>query len=166
VPPRSSAPPLTSSTALKSALYHTNSRRSLPFMPAAAAASFPPQRALLRNFIASSLYDKAHGYFCKGDTGRKIGRIRTPLPFAAMKGREEFRARAAKLYDDLESSWLTPSELFSPFYGAAGSMLPRPYSSFFLSLPNQLRSCALGCRQRRWSASRHRGRSWQRHVCS
>jgi hypothetical protein len=33
------------------------------------------QRSLLRHFIAVSLYDQKHGYFCKGDTGRKIGRV-------------------------------------------------------------------------------------------
>ena len=44
-----------------------------------------------------------------------------------MSGRAEFQARAAKLYDGLAHSWLTPSELFSPFYGAAGTPpLPLP----------------------------------------
>lgn len=43
--------------------------------PMSAAAPLLSQRSLLRHFIAASLYDKKHGYFCKGDTGRKIGRV-------------------------------------------------------------------------------------------
>jgi hypothetical protein len=114
--------------------------------PAAAATS---HRALLRNFIASSLYDKTHGYFCKGGTGGKIGRVRTPLPFAALSGREEFRARVVQLYDGLDSSWLTPSELFSPFYGAAGNL---PSSMPLLPFPPPPSLRLINCAVARWAA--------------
>jgi hypothetical protein len=50
------------------------------------------------------------------------------VPFSSISGRAEFQARAAILYDGLAASWLTPSELFSPFYGAAG-IFSRPESN-------------------------------------
>ena len=62
---------------IKTALcVHLSHIFTLICIPMSAATPLFSQRSLLRHFIAASLYDKKHGYFCKGDTGRKIGRVR------------------------------------------------------------------------------------------
>jgi hypothetical protein len=78
---------------------------------------------LTRDFIHQSLYGvgqrdatSREGYFNRRDC------ISTPpsfLNFNGMLGKAEYRTCLAKLYDAQEHAWLTPVEIFAPWYSAA-----------------------------------------------
>jgi hypothetical protein len=78
---------------------------------------------LTRDFIHQSLYGvgqrdatSREGYFNRRDC------ISTPpafLNFNGMLGKAEYRTCLARLYDAQEHAWLTPVEIFAPWYSAA-----------------------------------------------
>ena len=74
-------------------------------------------RLLLREFVEHALYARSGGYF----TRQVVGGLREPLRFEQMADEAEYRDRvaAAAQLGDREMAWLTPSETFTPFYGAA-----------------------------------------------
>eukprot|EP00899_Mesostigma_viride_P015040 jgi/Mesvir1/23537/Mv18237-RA.2 len=81
----------------------------------------PPRLAwrpqLTREFVRRSLYDKEHGYFAAKP--HSIGRLDSPLPFHQMRGHDEYRDALGSLYRSLQHSWLTPVEIFQPWYAFA-----------------------------------------------
>ena len=68
---------------------------------------------LLRDFIFDRLYQQPDGYFCKEQ--HQVGLLKEQIKFSELTGYYEFRKEMERLYP--ENAWLTPSELFKPFYG-------------------------------------------------
>eukprot|EP00210_Caulerpa_lentillifera_P005922 g5662.t1 len=76
---------------------------------------------LLRDFIHQQLYDAETGYFAKhvnigveNNTG-----LPEPLNFNSILDESSYRLKIKKLYKRVPGSWLTPVEIFSPWYGNA-----------------------------------------------
>ena len=74
----------------------------------------PP--ALVRDFVRRSLYDPAAGYF---PSQAPVGALSAPLDFGALAGRDAYEAVVGGAYARLGSAWLTPAEIFRPWYGYA-----------------------------------------------
>ena len=76
-------------------------------------------RKLLRDFIEHSLYARSGGYFAN----HVVGNLHAALPFAAMRDEAEYRDTVRRNFATGESgrAWLTPSEMFTPYYGASGA---------------------------------------------
>ena len=72
-----------------------------------------PDPILVRKFIADRLYHKTEGYFCKKDV--QLGYLKEPIKFQQLFGFEEYNNTLKELYP--ENAWLTPSEIFKPYYG-------------------------------------------------
>ncbi|CAH0513691.1 unnamed protein product [Peronospora belbahrii] len=73
---------------------------------------------LTRNFIARSLYAKENGYFTTYE--RKV--LHAPLEkinFNNLWGAGEYRHRIDVLYKEHAEAWLTPVEIFAPYYSHA-----------------------------------------------
>jgi hypothetical protein len=70
---------------------------------------------LTRDFIRGCLYEGSRSYFYKGDIIAKIN----PLNFKSFLGRKEYETAVRAHYDAGGRGWLTPSEIFQPFYGQA-----------------------------------------------
>jgi len=68
---------------------------------------------LTRDFINDRLYNPKGGYFCKNDI--QIGELASPINFAELLGYEEYTKQLSEKYP--KNAWLTPSELFRPWYG-------------------------------------------------
>lgn len=77
-----------------------------------------PQQAqlwLVRDWIHYRLYDSVTGYFNKP---QRIGLARfNPIDFNSLKGQEDYFVWQRKLYEQSLQGWLTPTELFQPYYG-------------------------------------------------
>ena len=73
---------------------------------------------LTREFISSSLYAQSVGYF---NSNVRVFQSSSPqaIPFRACVDRNDYRRRLAELYETYPSCWVTPVELFKPFYGQA-----------------------------------------------
>jgi SAM-dependent MidA family methyltransferase len=78
-----------------------------------------PRSLLLREFIHDRLYGEADpskdilgGYFTQEK--HQVGRLREPIKFSKLQGYYEFRKEMERLYP--ENAWVTPCELFKPFY--------------------------------------------------
>lgn len=73
---------------------------------------------LLREYIGRALYARSGGYFTK----HVVGGLRQPLDLAAMADESDYRQHVAKMASEAAaggSAWLTPSEVFTPWYGRA-----------------------------------------------
>jgi len=68
---------------------------------------------LTRDFINDRLYNPKGGYFCKNDI--QIGELASPLVFKDLLGYEDYTRELSERYP--KNAWLTPSELFRPWYG-------------------------------------------------
>lgn len=68
---------------------------------------------LTRDFINDRLYSPEGGYFCQENV--QIGEISEPINFRELVGYDEYAREIAKKYP--KNAWLTPSELFRPWYG-------------------------------------------------
>ncbi|CEG46067.1 Putative S-adenosyl-L-methionine-dependent methyltransferase MidA [Plasmopara halstedii] len=108
-----------------------------------AARSAAPQRALhrkhfsssidsttvlTREFIHAALYAKEEGYFTTQQ--REVLHAPTQgIDFGNLWGAREYRNVVAKLYMDSAEAWLTPVEIFAPFYSHAVAryMLNSPF---------------------------------------
>jgi len=75
------------------------------------------ERKLIKvsDFIHDSLYAKNEGYFCKPKT--QLGFMKDPIPFADIFGYEDYQKLLRERYP--KNAWLTPSEIFKPYYGMA-----------------------------------------------
>lgn len=73
---------------------------------------------LLRDFLRRCLYHKQIGYFNK-TTDNPIGTIIEPMPFNEFIDREDYLLNLQKRWSELGPAWLTPSEIFKPFYANA-----------------------------------------------
>lgn len=72
----------------------------------------------LRDFIRDSLYDLQNGYF-SNQKSPVVGYLRRPIDFPLLAGQTAYLAAVQRAYTELQTSWLTPVEIFSPHYGAA-----------------------------------------------
>src|SRR5690349_4617078 len=68
---------------------------------------------LTRDFINDRLYNPKGGYFCKNDI--QIGELAEPIVFKDLLGYEDYTRELSQRYP--KNAWLTPSELFRPWYG-------------------------------------------------
>lgn len=68
---------------------------------------------LVREFIYDRLYNPQKGYFCQPNI--QIGELQTHIDFKSMIGYDDYKSFLFKNYP--ENAWLTPSELFKPWYG-------------------------------------------------
>lgn len=83
---------------------------------------------LTREFIYGSLYAKEAGYFTT--QGREVLHAPAePIDFGNLWGAREYRRVVAHLYAAKKEAWLTPVEVFSPYYSHALAhyMLSSPF---------------------------------------
>ncbi|KAG2497193.1 hypothetical protein HYH03_004782 [Edaphochlamys debaryana] len=73
-------------------------------------------RLLVRDFIQNSLYHPTLGYF--NAPTPPVGSVGGPINYWKIYCRDEFNILISNKYKELETSFLTPAELFSPWYGA------------------------------------------------
>ena len=86
-------------------------------LPLAVASGFE-EGMLTRDFISASLYAQDSGYF--NNDARVFGVVAPQaLPFTELANKYEYRKRLTELYQSTESCWLTPVELYKPFYAQA-----------------------------------------------
>lgn len=78
----------------------------------------PAGARLVRDFIRASLYDRGQGYFMRRGSA-VVGALPRPLQFGDFTGEPGYRAALRQAYDELGTSWLTPSEIFRPHYANA-----------------------------------------------
>lgn len=71
------------------------------------------RRVLLRDFIFDRLYHPTEGYFCRPDF--QIGEMKNPIDFKKLIGYDDYQKELRRNYP--ENAWLTPSEIFKPYYG-------------------------------------------------
>lgn len=64
-------------------------------------------------FINDRLYAKSEGYFTKKET--QLGFMDKPIPFPDIFGYEDYSKMLHERYP--KNAWLTPSEIFKPYYG-------------------------------------------------
>lgn len=89
-----------------------------------------PAGVLTREFIYGALYAAEDGYFNTPE--REVLHAPTdPLPFANLLGERDYRSAVAKLYEVKREAWLTPVEVFAPYYSHAIAkyMLHSPFRS-------------------------------------
>ena len=79
----------------------------------------PRAAVLMRDYVHSALYSSASPYFSKAVFASPAGGAGAALPFAALQGRAAYDARVAALYAASARGWLTPVELFAPWYSYA-----------------------------------------------
>ncbi|CAK60925.1 unnamed protein product (macronuclear) [Paramecium tetraurelia] len=70
------------------------------------------KRMLVRDFIYDRLYHPVEGYFVKNI---QLGALKKPIEFKQLLGYEDYTKKLAENYP--ENQWLTPSEVFRPYYG-------------------------------------------------
>lgn len=81
-------------------------------------APAPAAGVLTREFIYGALYAAEDGYFNTPE--REVLHAPTdPLPFANLLGERDYRSAVAKLYEVKREAWLTPVEVFAPYYSHA-----------------------------------------------
>ncbi|CAN0114883.1 unnamed protein product, partial [Phaeothamnion confervicola] len=68
---------------------------------------------LTRDFIREALYNPKSGYFASHDV---INTWDEPLQFNSMFGERDYRMHLKKAYDAKPAAWMTPAEIFAPFY--------------------------------------------------
>ena len=71
------------------------------------------QNMILRDFIHDRLYAEPGGYFTKQQ--HQVGRLREPIKFSKLRGYYDYRQEMERVYPD--NAWVTPCELFKPYYG-------------------------------------------------
>lgn len=70
----------------------------------------------VRDFIHDSLYHPKEGYFSGGPS---VGSPSKPIDFNSLGNELAYFNHVQALYASLQVSWLTPVEIFQPYYGAA-----------------------------------------------
>src|SRR3546814_14691737 len=102
---------------------HANLRRFASLARPAACLSqrqlsSTPAAFLVRDYLQKSLYDPQMGYFTSRDVIIAPDSP-DPLPFSTMKGEYEYRKHIAELYEKNLGKWMTPVEIFAPYYSMA-----------------------------------------------
>ena len=69
---------------------------------------------LYRDFINFFLYDSKMGYFTNPENSQ-LGKLLEPIPFNTFLGQSDFTQYLSDNYP--KNHFLTPSEIFKPFYG-------------------------------------------------
>mmetsp|Transcript_22774 Transcript_22774/g.70750 ORF Transcript_22774/g.70750 Transcript_22774/m.70750 type:complete len:157 (-) Transcript_22774:86-556(-) len=72
---------------------------------------------LLRDFIHDSLYNPVYGYFVANAS--VVGAMPSPIDFRNLTGRSHYLQEVSLMYKQLDASWLTPAEIFQPWYSAS-----------------------------------------------
>ncbi|MEW5300862.1 MAG: hypothetical protein WDW36_003761 [Sanguina aurantia] len=78
--------------------------------------SDPNKAVLLRDFIHNSLYHPTRGFF--NAKVPPVGTLLNPINYWKIYCKAELDVVISKKYKELEVAFLTPAELFSPWYGA------------------------------------------------
>jgi hypothetical protein len=91
--------------------------RRISSRPPVVTAKSSDRPVLVRNFILDSLYNPNHGYFAS--QAAVVGKIPKAIEFGQLWGKAGYTKLLNKLYKEIGSSWLTPVELFQPWYGYA-----------------------------------------------
>mmetsp|Transcript_9816 Transcript_9816/g.19290 ORF Transcript_9816/g.19290 Transcript_9816/m.19290 type:complete len:471 (+) Transcript_9816:91-1503(+) len=81
-----------------------------------APAPLTARGLLVRDFIKRSLYEQGQGYFSQVNC---VYSPPEPVNFRALKGHYAYVAELDKLYKSRAESWLTPAEIFRPWYSRA-----------------------------------------------
>lgn len=87
----------------------------------------PAQPVLARDWISESLYHPDYGYF--NTDASPVGQLPEQLPFTRLYGQQEYLQQLRSWYDKLQTSWLTPAEIFHPVYGQAVASAMLQHSS-------------------------------------
>lgn len=74
---------------------------------------FSKSRLMTSDFIHDRLYHPEDGYFNKQDA--QLGHLDKPIEFDKIFGYEDYTKTLEERYP--ENAWLTPSEIFKPWYG-------------------------------------------------
>ncbi|QDZ22027.1 S-adenosyl-L-methionine-dependent methyltransferase [Chloropicon primus] len=80
------------------------------------SSSSPPCR-LVRDHVADVLAHPSDGYF--SSRPHVVGKVEEPLSFKTMIGKSGYDYKVRDLYRARGTSWLTPAEIFQPYYGQA-----------------------------------------------
>ncbi|GHP08471.1 hypothetical protein PPROV_000720900 [Pycnococcus provasolii] len=83
-----------------------------------AAASAATVCVLVRERIRQALVDPKVGYFTKHGSA-PVGMLQKPVNFNDIPNQRQYQAVLSRIYEKLNTAWLTPSELFQPHYGRA-----------------------------------------------
>jgi len=84
-------------------------------------------KLLTSNFIHDRLYYPKKGYFTKKKV--QLGHLEKPIEFDKIFGYEDYSKTLAKRYP--ENAWLTPSEIFKPWYGMSiANYLSRTFEEY------------------------------------
>ncbi|GBF96788.1 hypothetical protein Rsub_09644 [Raphidocelis subcapitata] len=86
-----------------------------PWRGLASAAGGGDGGMLMRDFIHNSLYHPELGYFNRATP--PLARLPEPIQFGSLVGQAEYRLRLQQLYRELGVDWLTPAEVFRPWFG-------------------------------------------------
>ncbi|GBG30023.1 Protein arginine methyltransferase NDUFAF7-like, mitochondrial [Hondaea fermentalgiana] len=81
-----------------------------------AAPKLAAPGVLVRDFIKRSLYEQGKGYFSQVDC---VYSPPEPVDFRALQGHFGYINELDKLYKSRAESWLTPAEIFRPWYSRA-----------------------------------------------
>ena len=90
----------------------------------------PGRPQLVRDFIGRALYSKESGYFVATDCVFSS----PPIPFTTLRGTGQYEQEVRKRYEMTKDGWITPVELFKPYYGHAiarwilSQLLPSVYN--------------------------------------
>lgn len=68
---------------------------------------------MVRDFIKDRLYGSVDGYFQKKE--HQVGILKDPINFKSLLGYYAYRNELKAKYP--ENAWVTPSEVFKPFFG-------------------------------------------------
>ncbi|EQC39186.1 hypothetical protein SDRG_03392 [Saprolegnia diclina VS20] len=82
------------------------------------ARGFASQAPLTREYIHNCLYRKEEGYFTS--TQREVLHApKEPIDFNDLWGKREYKNQVAALYAQDKEAWMTPVEVFYPYYSRA-----------------------------------------------
>ncbi|ETW03116.1 hypothetical protein H310_05540 [Aphanomyces invadans] len=90
---------------------------------------------LTRDYIHKCLYSKDGGYFTS-ESREVLHAPKEPMKFHDFWGKGEYKAALAKLYQADKEAWMTPVEVFYPYYShaIANYMLMAPFTTDKLTI--------------------------------
>ncbi|OQR90349.1 hypothetical protein ACHHYP_05589 [Achlya hypogyna] len=89
-----------------------------PVMGRRAAARCFSSGVLTREYIHSCLYRKEEGYFTS-ERREVLHAPKQPIDFNDLWGKREYKNQVAALYQQDKEAWMTPVEVFYPYYSRA-----------------------------------------------
>eukprot|EP00897_Mesotaenium_endlicherianum_P005548 jgi/Mesen1/5020/ME000025S04412 len=89
---------------------------SVPIEHSKSVSAIGERRLLVRDYIANSLYHPSNGYFTSNPV---VASLDGAIGFSKLKGKSEYQQLLRDLYQQHDMSWLTPVEIFQPWYGRA-----------------------------------------------